>query len=291
MKAAPGVSVVIATLGEGSLFKTIEILNSGSVVPTEILVCIPEVESVRVEQLFVENVRIIRTPFRGQVAQRAYGFQQVKYEFVLQLDDDISVRETCLENLVACMNGFDDVAVGPKLFDVATGAYCSFLMPSAGGGSWFQRLLFWVINGARGYEPGRIGRAGISMGVPEEPGNWSDLGWLPGGCVLHRKKNLVLYDFYPFKGKAFVEDLFHSVILRKNKIRLMRCGDAACDVDFSSGVMRDVGGLFRLYRAYARALRKLLDETGGSRFYLYMYLILYVSRLVVRKMLCTDKAV
>jgi len=280
----PNLSVVIPTLGGDSLIRTIEQLNQGTVVPSEILVCIPEEEAPRVANLPFDNVKVIITSCRGQVAQRAFGFQQANYEFVLQLDDDISVRRTCVESLIACMNERADVAVGPKLYDAKTGQYHLFMMPKDKKISWFERLLFWVVNGPRGYEPGQIGRAGISMGVPERPGNWSDLGWLPGGCVLHRKPNLILFDFYPFKGKAFVEDLFHSVLLRRKNIRLMRCGAAACDVDFSSSSVLDLAAFIRLYFAYTIALKRLVKEIGGSLPCLYLYLALNVLGLVTRKL-------
>ena len=41
-------TVVIPTLGGDSLFKTIELINSGTIVPEEILVCIPKEEAYRV---------------------------------------------------------------------------------------------------------------------------------------------------------------------------------------------------------------------------------------------------
>ena len=38
--------------------------------------------------------------------------------------------------------------------------------------------------------------------------------------MLHHRKNLILKNYYPFDGKAYSEDLFHSLELRKNKIKL-----------------------------------------------------------------------
>ena len=73
-----GVSVVIPTLGGESLFKTVDYLNEGSMIPDEILVCIPDDQFYRAESLSHENVRVIKTTFYGQVAQRATGFQQAK---------------------------------------------------------------------------------------------------------------------------------------------------------------------------------------------------------------------
>ena len=281
-RADSKVSVVIATLGGPFLQGTILKLNQGSVVPAEVIVCIPEDESSRVQLITDENVRIVQTPCRGQVAQRAYGFRCARNDYVLQLDDDISVRENCLESLILAMGEARDVSVGPKLYNIATGSYYSFMVPRVRR-SRFQKIIFWVINGSQGYQPGKIGRAGIGMGVPDEPGTWGDLEWLPGGCILHRRENLVLEDFYPFKGKAFVEDLFHSVILRRKKIRLMRCGSAICDVDLSSGEVHDFISFFKLYRSYVKAVERLIDEIGGSKRYLYLYIFLHISGLIIHK--------
>lgn len=275
-------TVVIPTLGGESLAGTIKQLNQGTVVPAEILVCIPEKEAPRAEKLSFGNVKIVKTVCRGQVAQRAIGFQRASHELVLQLDDDIFVNATCIQNLVACMAESFDMAVGPKLYDLQTGQYHSF-MTSTGKNSWFNRFVFWVINGSRGYEPGQVGRAGVNMGVPEEPSDWNNLGWLPGCCILHRRQNLILSDFYPFKGKAFAEDLFHSALLIKSRVRLMRCGAAVCNVDFSSSHTFDLISFMKAYHAYARAMTRLVRDSGGSVLYLYLYLFLDLIVRATRK--------
>jgi glycosyltransferase involved in cell wall biosynthesis len=286
---ASDVSVVIATLGGDFLAETIEKLNAGTVVPAEILICIPEIEASRADRLAGGNVRVVRTPCRGQVAQRAWGFQHARHEFVLQLDDDIHVHPNCIERLRACVSRFRDVAAGPKLHDLLTGEYRSFLTPSRDGNGFFERLMFWVVNGRRGYEPGCIGRAGICMGLPEEPAEWFDIGWLPGGCVLHRRANLILSNYYPFRGKAFAEDLFHSVELTRKGVRLLRCGSAMCYVDFTSGSVSGPVQFARMYLRYARALTRLVKEIGGSTICLYAFLFLNIIRLAPRTLVASKR--
>ena len=89
-------TVVIATLGGDTLRETIETINRGSIVPEEILVCIPTNESDRVQNFSYKNVKIFVTACRGQVAQRAIGFQNVSHNIVMQLDDDILLDEHCI---------------------------------------------------------------------------------------------------------------------------------------------------------------------------------------------------
>jgi hypothetical protein len=69
-------SVVIPTLGGESLGTTISQLNRGTLVPREILVCIPEKEAPRVQNLGLPGVGIILTDVRDQVAQRAEVFRK-----------------------------------------------------------------------------------------------------------------------------------------------------------------------------------------------------------------------
>jgi len=276
-------SVVIPTLGGASLSGTIAQLNRGTFVPEEILICIPEEDAFRVEKMSFPNVKIVKTKCRGQVAQRAIGFQQARHALVLQLDDDIRVRETCLQRMTECMKKHNDSAVGPKFYDIKTGKYHSFMVPDAGTNKWYERLLFWVINGGEGYQPGQISRAGINMGVPEIPDDFEHLGWLSGGCILHQKKNLILDNYYPFKNKAYAEDLFHSQLLKKKNVSLVRCGSAICDVDFSSSNVKDPIQFFKLYFAYGRTMTRFVKEIDGNLLRLYLFIILNIIRLIAGK--------
>ncbi len=277
------ISVVIATLGGIHVQKTIERLNKGSLIPDEILICIPQREALKAAFLKTTNVKIIVTEVRGQVAQRAIGFENAKNPLVLQLDDDILLRDNCLEELVATMGERDNAAIGPKLYDVRSGLYHSFLIPSVFKYDIFNKIFFWIINGRDGFIPGLISRSGLNMGIPEGSSDFVGIDWLPGGCILHRKKNLVTYNFYPFKGKAFAEDLFHSNILRKKNIILIRAGRALCDVDFFSNHKFSFRSAIAGQLAYAKAMKKLNDEANRSSCYFYFYLFLNGFRVMAKK--------
>jgi len=278
------VSVVIPTLGGESLRGTIAQLNRGTIVPAEIIVCIPEEDAFRVENLSFQNVRVVKTDCRGQVAQRTTGFRLAANPFVLQLDDDILVRETCLERLVESIMLDKHIAVGPKLFDSVTGKYHSFLVPANTKQTLFEKLMYYVINGPKGFQPGQIGISGVNMGVPETDDNLSNLGWLCGGCVLHRKENLILCNYYPFKGKAYGEDLFHSKILADNGVKMMICGAAVCEVDFSSSCYNGFSNFIKGYLSYARVMTKFATVYGGQLPRLYIYLVLNCVGLAFRKL-------
>lgn len=285
MKILKGqVSAVIATLGGPCLNRTIEHLNKGTVVPHEILICVPESEAQGIDISPFPNVKIIRTPCRGQVAQRACGFRQAKGDFVLQLDDDIHLRPDCLKELLSIVASHDAIAAGPKLHDSRTGKYRSFLTPVGAKLTIYERFIYRVINGPAGFQPGKVGISGVNMGVPDTSDGWVDVDWLPGGCLLHRNKNLVLDAYYPFPGKAYAEDLFHSALLRKKGVMLVRSGKAICDVNFDSSRYLGLKRQIAEYRSYSRAMTVLIRNDQRSLLRFYLFLGCQVLRLAVRKL-------
>jgi hypothetical protein len=74
------VTVVIVTLGGESLGDTVRAVNSGSLVPAEVLVCIPRTRRDTVDWLASRwsNLEIIPTIAAGQVLQRIEGFKRAR---------------------------------------------------------------------------------------------------------------------------------------------------------------------------------------------------------------------
>jgi len=227
-------SVVIPTLGGESLRETIRRLKGGTLVPNEILVCIPEKEASRVQNLRIPGVRVIDMDVRGQVAQRARGFVEAVGDLVLQLDDDIQLNVDCIERLVRWLNevGRGNVA-GPIYMDGETGSCVHRIKDGFRG--WFQSLYATTICGAP-WGAARMGRAtsiGVDYGVDGDrcQGNRSiETDWLPGGCVLSFKTDLVQEAFFPFPGKAYCEDNMHSLLRRKKGIQHWVVPDARCSI-------------------------------------------------------------
>ncbi len=224
------ITVVIPTLGGDCLPKTIDYLNKSTVQPTEILVCMPEKESLDFTKIKHENVKLIVTPSRGQVSQRAFGFKKANTDIVMQLDDDIHVEKYCIENLVSLLlNNGSKVAVAPALFCTVNDKF-PYINKSQ---SIISRLYHYILNGKLGYMPGTVTKAGTEIGVdPNElEEGYCEVEWLPGGCVMHFNTNLVCDDFYPFSGKAYCEDLLHSYHLKQKGIRMLVAGKALCNFE------------------------------------------------------------
>ena len=277
------VSVVIATLGGGSLKETIESLNNSSIVPKEIIICIPEEYASNVKHLSYSNIKILKTTVRGQVAQRVVGFQNAKFPYVLQLDDDIILDFYCLEKLLETVISNKNISAGPKLFDHLTKEYHSFLIPSNTKLVWFNKMFYFSANGKSGFQPGKISKSGVNFGIPETPSTFYNVDWLCGGCLMHRKENLILTNYYPLSGKAYAEDLFHSKLLRDNNVILVRSGEAKCYVDFTSS---KGGSWLNIIRNYPRpliAMKIFVKSINGSIVRMYLINFLMIIRLFLLK--------
>lgn len=281
------VTVVIATLGGPTLESTIEALNRGIVIPNEILICIPKDEASRLCNSCYSNVKVVATECRGQVAQRAIGFNIASNDYVMQLDDDLLVDERCVQSLLETLRISDrKTAVAPALLNIATGesVYKKKTMNRI-----FQRIYYWFMNGTDGYQPGRIDKSGTAVGIDTtgENGKIFNVEWLAGGCVMHHKENLVTCDFYPFVGKAYYEDVIHSYHLRAKGIGLKIDSGAICWLEIphvlNYGAFEYLKYLSSDYRA--RKYSTHLYSKNHLRIYIFYTLnyLAYVCKKIINK--------
>ena len=207
-------TVVIPTLGGDILVRTIRSIMASSVIPQKILIVIPEDRILSLPNFQYSNVEVLATKFRGQVQQRIAGFSNSQTHLVMQLDDDIELAYDCIEILIGGMQtSIGKVALAPAL-RYRKNKTSAFLGKK-------PNLYYWLMNGSRGYQAGSVYLSGSPEGVDfEVAGNFIESQWLYGGCVLHRKSDLVLENIFPFKGKAYCEDLIHSAALRNKGIKL-----------------------------------------------------------------------
>jgi len=268
--------VVIPTLGGPSLAGTIDRLNAGTLVPAEILVCVPNGSAGKVASLIASNVRIIETAQRGQVAQRIEGFKTAQYDYVLQIDDDVDVDPHCLQRLVDAVEasgGKASAAAALRHSGTDQSAYSRYRKSFAG------KLYYFLLNGSRGYAPGTVTAAGTEIGL--DPGSSSashqDVEWLPGGCVLHKRDNLVLTNYYPHSGKAYCEDLYHSRALAKKRVGMWIATDAIAWIEDSRSAPVPFRSWLKEFRDDYRARRHYLNEISGSVARMHAY---YAVRLL-----------
>jgi len=245
------ISAVIASLGGPELDATLAALQGGTLAPDEILVCLPAGFEGRASSFASDSVTVRICSCRGQVAQRAEGFRAVRGDLVLQLDDDLTLDANCLENLVSALNGLPRPAtVAPTMLNRSTQTSVYSRAQSK-----LRGVFFRLMNGAKGYEPGRVAKSGFGMGVDAtgESGQVIAVEWLPGGCALHRRKNLFLGAFFPFPGKAFCEDLMHSAELVLRGVSLFIVSDAKCYLDDGEEIAPGFLNLLKNLQADLRA--------------------------------------
>ena len=272
-------SVVIATLGGETLADTISYLNSGEKFPTEILICIPEEESSCAESLSMKNVKIIKTSCRGQVAQRAYGLQRACQPLVLQLDDDIVLRPDDLRRLVQKLGQLGHGhAMAPLFRLLSTGQYVTEYHTGVSG--WLHSLYASLICGAPWgiKRMGVISPAGMGYGVDRrycEPGLF-ETQWLPGGCVICHREDLVTEDYYPFAGKAFCEDLAHSVLWKKQGTRLWMHLDASGRISSDPMPFN-----WKTKKAIFRAHEYIVKLIGGNYWQLRLWHVVHIFKEII----------
>lgn len=276
------ISVVIATLGGDMLSETISILNNGSIRPDEILICIPEKFKNAVPGNLPQNVRLVITEFMGQVSQRIAGFKEVKNSYVFQMDDDVHLDSRALEII---LDGISELgkfsSISPALINRSTNqsVYKNLRISSLA-----SMIYYFCISGSVKPMQGSILRCGVGLGyspakidpafVPTE--------WVPGGCVMHNKTNLIYEEFYPFKGKAFCEDLIHSDFLTKNGVKLFIARNATASIIVDDPCLLNFKD-FLLYlvhdfkaRNYFLSLRKL--PKFRMLFFYFLQLFIYFQK-------------
>ena len=265
------VSVVIPTLGGEELKETINKLNLGTLIPKEILLVIPEHMKDNVAKLENSNVKVINSKEQGQVQQRAYGFKKTKCNLVLQLDDDVWLNKNCLEQLVKSMLLQNKrCSIAPKIIDRNNLNYKN------------EMLLFSRIKQHKKY--GVVLKTGEAVSVPYQysTNKLIEVQWIPGGCVLHQKKNLILENFFPYTGKAYCEDLIHSFLLNNMKVKLFVDSLACCDTEIEGDEKKEINTFFlelkKDFKARAFFMKKFKIFSNKIYYYYFYRIIVYSVR-------------
>ena len=273
------VSVVIASLGGGKLFQTIESINSGSLVPSEVLVCIPEQYIERISNICYSNVRIICTNIVGQVAQRAEGFRNAKESLVLQLDDDIELKFNALELMLVGLKkiGKSNV-VGPIFINKINNKPLSLFRIGFKG---ILIDLYYYIFGALPFGKARMGcLSSICVTESIDPKFFADpivkTQWLAGGCVLGYRDELIKENFYPFSGKAYAEDVLNSYLRSQFGILHNVVLDAYATIDSPSNSI-----VIREFIREMCARMYIVKVMRGSKVRKSFYIIAEIIRRIV----------
>ncbi len=200
---------------------------------------------------------------------------------VLQLDDDIILSRNCLFKLYNKIKNKNNIAIAPKYL-LSQKKSKIYKKPN----SYLLKVYHWLINSKKGYNPGTISLSGFNYADENKKKGIKEHEWLPGGIIIHKKKNLILKNYYPFNfKKSYCEDVLHSLLLREKKIKLMKYYEATVR-DLTPGNIVE-------YDSFGKTLKNLYSEFliryyivtkfSFSRIRLFIYYLIYFLRILLRK--------
>tara|TARA_B110000259_G_scaffold185065_1_gene233371 strand:- start:2191 stop:3030 length:840 start_codon:yes stop_codon:yes gene_type:complete len=265
------VSVVIPTIGEQSLMTTINLLNDGLLIPHEILIVIPNIFISNLNNITMpSNVTILDVNLASQVQQRIHGFIHAHNDYVLQLDSDILLEKDALYNLFnmlidkgpnSCVAPIYKTDLNVKLNKIKSYLFKYFINRERKFNNWDTWYEFYIPKNS----------------------NFSQVKWLPGGCILHYKKNLITKNYYLLKGKAYDEDLLHSFLLTKNNINLYICSNAKAEsVDFIHYNHKNFLSFIKFIYKISRVKFSLLIMSRGNKLFFAIWYSQWIINEIIR---------
>ena len=213
------IDVIIPSLGGPKLLKTIKSLNKGSCKPKKIICVVYNKKKNNFKQKF-KNTKIYFTSKKGQILQRHIAFKKTSEKYILQLDDDVTLKKDCLEKLVVNLNKIGRQNVVGPIYKDQYGKPMHKIIRNK-----FQLLYdlyhYLICNSKFGNKKsGSLTPIFLAYGVDASCNNIKKINntdWLPGGCVLGYRSEFIQKPKYPFKGKAYCEDIFYSILRNKKK--------------------------------------------------------------------------
>lgn len=214
------VSLIFATIGNDSIFNIFEQLNNSEYIKkTQIIVSLPPDSfnfKLKVENYFNNNsqfnYKVFLSHAKGQVAQRSFAIKKNKSDIIIQLDDDLSITSDVIDSLIKEIKFLGPgYAIAPKISPAIS--FYSFPV--------LKKLLYIILykRKNKNLTDGGILHGGIALYPSIFSDNHTEVEWLPGGCVCYHKSDALYDDYFPFKGKAYYEDVIASILRKKMHIK------------------------------------------------------------------------
>jgi len=266
MHKLDNISIVITTLGNSILKNTIDYFYNDIDISSdfEILITIPQDSKLDLNISKYKNLKIVKTKFKGQVYQRTEAFKLASKKFVLQLDDDVEISSKYILNLKNnLLHLGKDFAISPVFFNKDDKESCIYNLKNNNFLLLVKNLIASIVCKSKWglKRSGTVTVVGSNYGVDYDclKNDIINTEWLPGGCILHLNKNLILDDYFPYRGKAYCEDLMHSFLLTNNNIKLCVIKSSRCytEVPKFPSIFKEKINFIRAYRTYYFRFGKL----------------------------------
>ena len=267
MKFKEDLTIVIPSVGESTLENTINSILENTVLPKLILIILPKGYKYELK-IKSDIIKIYNSNKKGQVNQRIFGFKKSITKYVMQLDSDIIVNKYTIEKLIHFISkNNDEIAVAPILRPL--------IKKKISKNSFLTKSKNLLINGKLHLNPGKITDIGYNSWFEEKEitNDNYNVEWLPGGCILHKRKNLIIDNYYPFINKAYCEDVIHSLQLKKKDIKLFLL--TSVDVQYI-GYNNKTNLLQRLSEFKVRKF--ILKKINGNRIRFLIWYFFYVIK-------------
>lgn len=213
--------LVVASRDLESLGATLDRVKQSTILPNKVIWCLPPNFSEYVGEVeassYSFDVVILKSQKGGQVHQRAFGISHATSEFVVFMDDDIQFCAFLFERLMKHILMYHPCVVSPLIFNADR-------TPLYRDSSKIGKVVDLIFHGFP-YRTERFGKIGLSgfpkyIGLEEFKSNAIEVEWLPGGVQIIKKRFFPKKGYYPYKGKAYCEDLFLSEVYRKNHLTM-----------------------------------------------------------------------
>jgi hypothetical protein len=232
----------------------------------------------------IDNVKLVCNTKKSQVLQRINGFKEAKEKNILQLDDDIFISCKDINLLKKKVFGINKkIAVAP-IFKTLSNKYLhnrknNFLYNIH---YYIITLIFGSIKKINKF--GTFDNCLISFkgnSCYKNLKNSTKVEWTLGGCLMHKKKNLILKNYYPFLGKSFFEDVLHSLEIKGKGVDLYLIKDASAYCKREESI-KDFNDLIN----YLRAVKFFAYKTQMGFFdkfrKIYIFFIYRLVRLIIK---------
>lgn len=204
--------------------KFVNQINSYSLLGIKIIISITPNISINdvYKKGFESSIKIIKSEQKGQVKQRQYAYKFCKTCLIMHMDDDMLMSIRSLKKLIREFCSLKkNACLAPRIKN-SNKVRNDFILQKIK-----NIILFLNFNP----KPGSVSITSFPVQHQKEKGNYDDfqkVDWLPGGLLIIKKKDIILNNYYQFKGKAYCEDLIHSFHLQERGIDLYISNNCFC---------------------------------------------------------------